>query len=173
MKPALFLDRDGTINVDCPYCRNADQIRIYSDVFEPLAKLSKDFYIIILTNQSGLARGYFTEKDLEGMHLKIRKEVEERGGRIDAFYFCPDLPNTESKCRKPNTGMLEQALKDFEIDKDHSFVIGNSDLDIELGDRTGIRTIRVREKGGTGRNGFYAKDFYEVLNIIIKEEEVK
>lgn len=173
MKPALFLDRDGTINRDCPYCRNADEIILYNDIFEPLTKLSKDFYIIVLTNQSGLSRGYFTEKDLEGMHNKIRREVEERGGRIDAFYFCPDLPNTESKCRKPNTGMLDQAMKDFDIDKSRSFVIGNSDSDIELGERAGIRTIRVRERGDTSRNGFYAKDFYEVLNIITKEKEVR
>ena len=167
MKPAVFVDRDGTLNRDCPYCKNAGEIEIYPDVFLPLAELSEDHYIIIITNQSGVGRGYFTGKDLEGMHDKIRREVESHGGRIDAVYYCPHLPGEGCACRKPNTGMLKKAFDEFDIDMSRSFFVGNSRMDVEAGRRAGIATICVR--GDEGVHGdFDAKDFGEVLDIIKK-----
>ncbi len=168
MKPALFIDRDGTINVDCPYCRNADEIKIYEDIYEPIAKLCKHFYIIIITNQSGIARGYFSEKDLQEMHKKIKRQIKSHGGRIDAIYYCPDLPESNSPCRKPNTGMVEKALRDFDIDLANSFVIGDDSKDIELARRLGIRSILVDRKGKSDDFGaaYIAKDFNDVLEII-------
>ena len=170
MKPALFIDRDGTINVDCPYCRNADEIRVYEDIYLPIAELCKSFYIIIITNQSGIARGYFTEKDLEGMHDKIKRLIESHGGRVDAIYYCPDLPESNSPCRKPNTGMIEKAVRDFDIDLAKSFVIGDDYKDIEMARRLGIRSILV-DRSGKGADldaSYTAKDFNDVLKIIKK-----
>ena len=164
LRPALFLDRDGTLNKDCPYCRNAGQIRIYKDVPGALALLSRRFYIIVLTNQSGIARGYYTRKDVAGMHAKIRREVEKAGGRIDAFYYCPHMPEDNCNCRKPRTGLMEQALKDFPIDLKNSFVVGNSKADIGLARAMRVRSIQVRDRDDA-KPDFYARDFKDVVKI--------
>ncbi len=166
MRPALFLDRDGTINRDCPYCKSPEDISIYEDVYEPLRELSQRYYMIILTNQSGIARGYFSERDLELMNEKIRSAIAERGGRIDAIYVCPHMPGSGCQCRKPATGLLERALHDFEIDRAKSFVIGDSDVDMEMAKRAGIKSIRIRNDSGNERGDFYADDFYGVLRIV-------
>lgn len=165
MKPAIFLDRDGTLNRDCPYCSSPEQIYLFDDIFEPLKELSQDFYIIIITNQSGVSRGYFTEKDLENIHKKIKNEIEKRGGRIDAIYYCTSLPEENSPCRKPRTGMIESALKDFDIDLQNSWVVGNDENDIQLAKNAGLKSIRVRHDSNVPAD-FVANDFYEVLNII-------
>ncbi|MGC8496748.1 MAG: D-glycero-alpha-D-manno-heptose-1,7-bisphosphate 7-phosphatase [Thermoplasmata archaeon] len=165
MRPALFIDRDGTLNRDCPYCSSPDQIQLFEDIFEPLKELSKEFLIIIITNQSGIARGYFTEKDLDRMHEKIKNEIEKRGGRIDAIYYCPSLPGDNSPCRKPRTGMIESAMKDFDIDLKNSWMIGNDENDIQLAKNVGIRCIRVRHDSNA-KADFMADDFYGVLKII-------
>ncbi len=167
MKPALFIDRDGTLNKDCPYCRNPEQIEIFQDIFEPLRELSHFFYIIIVTNQSGISRGYFSEEDLKRMNEKIIREVSERGGRIDAIYYCPHLPEDNCNCRKPKTGLIEKAMKEFEIDMNNSFVIGNDEKDTELAKNIGIRSIKVRD-GSNAIGDFNVKDFYGVLDVIKK-----
>ncbi len=167
MKPAIFIDRDGTVNRDCPYCRNAEEIEIYQDIFHPLEELSREYYIIMVTNQSGVSRGYFTEQDLEGMHRKIRNEVEGHGGRIDAVYHCPHLPGAGCRCRKPGIGMIRDAMRDFDIDMSRSFFVGNSKADMEAGRRAGIPTICVR--GDADAVGdFAAVDFNGMLEIIKK-----
>ena len=170
MKPALFIDRDGTINVNCPYCRNASEIVIYNDVYGPISALCKDFYIIIVTNQSGIARGYFTVDDLKNIHAKIKKPIKVHGGRVDAIYYCPDMPDSGSPCRKPNTGTMDSAMRDFEIDKERSFVIGDDEKDIEMARRTGIKSILLDGEGKNGAKGinaeYTAKDFNDVLEII-------
>lgn len=167
MKPAIFLDRDGTINVNCPYCKSPDEIVFYKDIFKPLERLSKDYYIIIITNQSGIARGYFTRKDLEAMHDKIKREVLKNGGRIDAVYYCPHLPDEGCGCRKPKTGLIDSATEDFPIDMHRSFFIGDSDADMELARNVGIRGIRIREKGKV-KPDYYANSFKGVISIINK-----
>ncbi|MGC8496369.1 MAG: D-glycero-alpha-D-manno-heptose-1,7-bisphosphate 7-phosphatase [Candidatus Micrarchaeia archaeon] len=177
MKPALFIDRDGTINVDCPYCRSAAEIKVYKDVYAPIAKLCRDFYIIVVTNQSGIARGYFTANDLEKMHEKIKRLIKRHGGRIDAVYYCPDMPGSGSQCRKPNTGMIEKAMRDFDIDMSRSFVIGDDSKDIEMARRLGIKSILIDRSIGIGKAlgsagseetkaDYTAKDFNDVLEII-------
>ena len=148
MKGAVFLDRDGTINKDCPYCKSADEIVIYDDVFKPIRNLSKRYYIIIVTNQSGISRGHFSKKTLEEINKKIKTEIKKHGGRIDAIYYCPHLPDAGCDCRKPKTGMIDSACSDFRIDLSKSFMVGDSDVDIGLGRRAGITSIRVR-KGET------------------------
>lgn len=165
MKPALFIDRDGTLNRDCPYCRSPYQITLFPDIFEPLRELSKKFYIIIITNQSGISRGYFTDNDLSRMNRKIIDEVYRHGGRIDGIYYCPHLPEDNCNCRKPKTGLVEKALNDFDIDLRNSIVIGNDDKDIGLARNLGIKSIRVRND--TNEKGDYnVEGFFEVLDVI-------
>ncbi len=169
MKPALFIDRDGTINVNCPYCKNESEIKVYDDVYKPIAYLSKYFLIIIVTNQSGIARGYFTEDDLKRMNSKIVKLIRKHGGRIDAIYYCPHLPDSGCLCRKPNTGMVEKAMSEFDIDIKNSLVIGDDGNDIKMARRLGIKSILVdRQEKNADKLGadFVAKDFNDVLKII-------
>ncbi|HUB92556.1 MAG TPA: HAD-IIIA family hydrolase [Candidatus Saccharimonadales bacterium] len=170
MKAAIFIDRDGTINRNCPYCKSPDEIVMYGDVFKPIRKLSKHYYIILVTNQSGISRGNFTKKDLGAMHEKIKNEIRRKGGRIDATYYCPHLPEDECGCRKPKTGMIESAISDFDIDLSRSFMVGDSDADIELARRMGITSIRVRAKGNE-RADFQARDFNQVYDIIKRHGE--
>jgi D-glycero-D-manno-heptose 1,7-bisphosphate phosphatase len=170
MKPALFIDRDGTISKDCPYCKNASEIKLYDDIYKPLSELSKTYYIIIITNQSGVGRGYFTENDLKSMHEKIKHDIAARGGRIDAIYYCPHLPAAGCRCRKPALGLLEDAKGDFDIDINRSFVIGDAEIDIEMARNAGIKCIKVRNKTGSGKADFYADNFSDVLSIIKREE---
>ena len=170
MKPALFIDRDGTINKDCPYCRNESEIKIFDDVFAPIAKLSKIYYIIIITNQSGISRGYFSLSDLEMMNEKIKREVAKRGGRVDAIYFCPHKEEDNCGCRKPKTGMIEKAAKDFDIDLPRSFVIGDDDKDMLLAKNIGLKGIRVRKKGNE-KGDYFAEDFYKVAEIALKKHK--
>ena len=172
MRPALFLDRDGTINYDCPYCSKPSKIRFYKDIFAPLKLLSKEYYIIIITNQSGIARGYFNEHDLSEMHSKIKRYISRRGGRVDAIYYCPHMPGDCTDCRKPNTGLLKRAYRDFKIDKRRSFVIGDDDNDIKLARNAGLRSIQVRRRGKM-RADFYANDFNEVPRIITASDRIK
>jgi len=163
-KPAIFLDRDGTLNKNCPYCKSKEEIILYDDIFEPLKELSKHFYIIIITNQSGIARGYFTEQALYEMNNKIKEEVERHGGRIDAFYYCPHMPDSGCKCRKPEPGLVYKAMEDFDIDLKHSFVVGDDEKDMELAKKLGIIGIMVRNSQGSA--DYFANDFKDVLRII-------
>ena len=170
MKPALFIDRDGTLCHDCPYCKNEAEILMYDDIFEPLKELSQNYYIIVVTNQSGVGRGYFTLADLDKMNSKVKTEIESRGGRVDAIYYCPHIPQDYCDCRKPKTGMLEKAMKDFDIDTERSFVVGDDDSDIGFAMNAGIRGIRVRREGEL-EGDFFAEDFYDVLKIINKNSD--
>lgn len=172
MKPAIFLDRDGTLNYNCPYCRTPEEIILYKDIFKPLRELASRYYIIVVTNQSGVGRGYFTEKALAAMNNKLKAEIKRHGGRVDAIYYCPHLPDQGCNCRKPKTGMIDSAAKDFKIDKSRSFMIGDSDVDMELGKNVGITRIRVRERGNKGKE-LYAKDFNQALKIIKKKEKIE
>jgi D-glycero-D-manno-heptose 1,7-bisphosphate phosphatase len=171
MKPAIFLDRDGTLNKDCPYCKSPNEIVLYGDIFQPLKELSRKYYIIIITNQSGISRGYFTKKDLLAMHEKVKKEIKRHGGRIDAIYYCPHLPGENCRCRKPGTGMMKHAMRDFNIDLSRSFMVGDDDKDILMARDSGVRSIRVRSDNGSAKANFYAKDFNEVLKIIKDSEK--
>ena len=166
-RPAIFLDRDGTINKDCPYCAKKEDINLYEDIFEPLEFLSKYFYIIITTNQSGINRGYFSESSLKEMNEFIKDEISKKGGRIDGIYYCPHRPEENCNCRKPKTGLVMMAMQDFDIDLRNSIVIGNDEKDVGLAKNLGIKSICVRNDNGI-HGDFDAKNFEEVVEIIKK-----
>jgi D-sedoheptulose 7-phosphate isomerase len=141
---AVFVDRDNTIAKDVPYCSTPQDFHLFPGVGASIRRLNQaGFLVIVITNQSGVARGYFSEEALHQIHDKMKADLARDGGRVDAVYYCPHLPEAGCECRKPRSGMIEQALKEFDIDVLGSFVIGDSEHDIELGKRIGARSICV------------------------------
>jgi len=171
MNKAIFLDRDGTIAKDVRYCSRPEDFVFLPTVFDGLKLLSKtEFKIIVVTNQSGIARGYFTEEILSRIHAKMKAEITEHGGRIDVIYYCPHHPDDKCQCRKPNTGMLKNAANEWEIDLSGSYFIGDKYLDMEAANKVDCKAVLVpREepelgelygkKGCKGSLDFVSPDF--------------
>jgi D-glycero-D-manno-heptose 1,7-bisphosphate phosphatase len=145
---AVFIDRDGTINVDGPYLSDPNKLKLYSGVVSGIRRLNKNGYkVIIITNQSGLARGFFSWEILEEVHNELKRRLNKGGARIDAIYYCPHHPDDNCSCRKPKTALFERAIADFKIDAGASFVIGDRIADVEAGHRIGSKSILIPEKG--------------------------
>jgi len=149
---AVFLDRDGTINVDVGYPNNYSQIKIYPSSFEALRKINAaGFLVVIVTNQSGVGRGLLTEDNLEDIHQDMMAEFASWNIRIDGIYYCPhydlsDIPRygQNCSCRKPKPGLGFKAADDFGIDLDNSYMIGDKVEDILFGLNIGARPVLVR-----------------------------
>jgi D-glycero-D-manno-heptose 1,7-bisphosphate phosphatase len=150
-KRAIFLDRDGTINKDVGYPDTSDQIEIYSSSFEALGKINAaGFLAVIITNQSGIGRGYLSEADLEEIHHKMKADFAERGVHVDGIYFCPHYELSENPryrkdcdCRKPKPGLALRAAKDLGIDLAGSYFIGDKVEDVLFGLNIGARPVLV------------------------------
>ena len=139
-KRALFIDRDGTINKDCPYCHDPKDLIIYDDAVEIMkGYINRGYLIIIITNQSGINRGYFTDEEFHVFHNELLKKLEERGVVIDKTYHCPHRPDENCECRKPKLGMIKKAMEDFDIDLEKSIIVGDrDDMEGEMGRQLGI-----------------------------------
>lgn len=147
MNKAAFFDRDGTINVEKNYLYKVEDFEFIKGIPELIKKYNDEGYVVIVvTNQAGIARGYYTEEDMNILHRYINEQLAKIGAHIDAFYFCPHHPDItgECNCRKPKTGMLEKAINDWNIDVTKSILYGDKPWDIEAGDKCGIRSIYVR-----------------------------
>jgi D-glycero-D-manno-heptose 1,7-bisphosphate phosphatase len=141
MRPAVFLDRDGTIIKDADYLSEVDQLEVFEFAVEALRLLkSKGFLLIVLTNQSGIARGFFDEAQMRIVNDALQAQL---GGLVDAIYFCPHGPDDGCECRKPGVGMIRQAAGEFSIDLANSWIIGDKKSDIETGFNAGIATALV------------------------------
>lgn len=157
-KKAVFLDRDGTINVEKNYLYKIEGFEFIDGVFESLRKLSDaGFLLIIITNQSGIARGYYDEKDYEILNSWLLDSFSKNGINIAASYFCPHLPDatvekyrTVCSCRKPRTGLFERAVKDFNIDLKKSFAIGDKIRDLAICEKSECKGFLIgnNEKSG-------------------------
>ena len=149
-KPAAFLDRDGVLNIDKEYVHRADQLEWIDGVPEAIRLLNDAGYlVIVVTNQSGVARGFYDEAAIGALHAHMRDHLAARGVRIDAFYYCPHHPDGKvaaytmrCDCRKPGAGMFEQAARDWRIDRGKSFMIGDKDIDVEAATAFGIRAAK-------------------------------
>ncbi len=147
MKKILFLDRDGVINKDKSYLYKIEDFEWVEGVKEALTMATNAGYeIIVVTNQSGVARGYYTEEDVKRLHDYISAELAVIGVFILDFYYCPHLLGASVKkydidceCRKPKPGMLLQAMEDYSVCKEQSFMIGDSLRDVEAAESAGIR----------------------------------
>ena len=173
---AVFLDRDGTININQPeYTHKISQFKFAPGAISGLQKLSKtDYKIIIVTNQSGIGKGYFKEKDLEKLHKWMLEELEKKGVRIDKIYYCPHHPNDNCLCRKPGIAMLLKAVKDFNINLSKSWVIGDDEKDIIMGREANVKTIKIGNKMPKEiklEPNYYVKNILEAIKIIKKNEK--
>jgi len=143
----LFLDRDGVVNVklDGRYVQNADEFEFMPGAENAIAKLSIIFKrILIVTNQQGIAKGIMSANDLNTLHQYMLQQLKVKGGVIEKIYYCPHLAAENCSCRKPNPGMIRQAIIDFPTIKiEESYLIGDSDSDIIAGDKMGLNTIKV------------------------------
>ncbi|MDH5561130.1 MAG: HAD family hydrolase [Deltaproteobacteria bacterium] len=149
-KPAVFLDRDGVLICEKNYLADLNQVQFYKDVPDGLCRL-KDmgFLLIVITNQSGVARGYYPESFVYEVFEHINQLLEPYHITLDAHYYCPHIKdgiepyNIDCDCRKPKPGMINQALKDYPVDLKRSFLIGDKISDIALAKNTGLSGIQL------------------------------
>jgi D-glycero-D-manno-heptose 1,7-bisphosphate phosphatase len=143
---AIFLDRDGVLNEDIPgsFVMSLDELRVIPGAPEAVARLNAaGFVTVVITNQSGVGRGLYTEDALQGIHDRLRELVAEADGAIAGFYYCPHVPDAGCDCRKPGTGMIARAAADLGLDPSRSWMIGDKPSDIECGHAAGCRTAFV------------------------------
>jgi histidinol-phosphate phosphatase family protein len=144
-KPAVFLDRDGTIIDELGYLGDPDKVVLYPGVHDALINLNKAGYLlIVVTNQSGVARGYFTLEDALAVNYKMVRMLADLGANIHGIYFCPHLPDGGCFCRKPAPGMVQKAEADFNVDLPNSWIIGDTDKDVLLGPEAGVSSLLVK-----------------------------
>ena len=170
LSAAVFIDRDGTIIEDADYCSHPEQVKVFPGVPEALRRLkSKGFKLIVITNQSGIGRGFFTVGQYRAVESEVSRQLGH--GLIDATYFCPDVPGQHSTDRKPSPGMVLQAQREHQIDLARSFFVGDKEIDVECGRNAGVRTIRVqtgfdRDLRGSAAD-WTAKDLPAAVQIIL------
>lgn len=144
---AVFFDRDGVLNVDVAYLYKIEDLRWIDGAREAVAYLTQLGYkIFVVTNQSGIARGYYTVEQMDELHEYMQQEISAAGGKIEKIYYCPHHPEGSvpeytgvCDCRKPKPGMLLQALAEYAIDKEQSFLIGDSKRDVEAAEAAGVK----------------------------------
>jgi len=166
---AVFLDRDGTICKDVHYMRSPEQFELLPGVAEGIKFLNElGVKVIVATNQSGVARGYFTEQDLKKIHERMIEELSKRGAKIDAIYYCPHHPDDDCGCRKPKIRMLKKAEADFRLDLSKCFIVGDKRLDVETGKNAGCTSILIPgpETEPDIKANLTAPDLYKAASII-------
>ena len=156
MKPAVFLDRDGTMIEDVGYLNALDRIAFYPWTADAIRALKHaGLTVVVVTNQSGIARGFFTEAFVRETHRAMDAYLSAGGAHVDAYYYCPH--HTDGRvaaytracaCRKPGRGMIDQAARDLGLDPGRSFVVGDTWRDVQLGHAVGARTLLVRTGNG-------------------------
>jgi D-glycero-D-manno-heptose 1,7-bisphosphate phosphatase len=161
--PAIFLDRDGTLIEEVNFLSRVEHLRVFKYTENALRRL-KDagFLLIVVTNQSGIGRGLYTEADMHAIHDEMQRRT---GSLIDGFYFCPHLPDEGCSCRKPGIGMFLQAETDHAIDIAASWMIGDKKIDVNAGINAGTRTVMVR----TGYGAVHSADPGTVADLIASD----
>ncbi len=174
LRPAIFLDRDGTVTDEVGYINHISRARIYPFAPQAVRMLkSTGLPVIIVTNQSGVGRGYFTEEVVGQVHRMVEDALSAAGTSVDAFYYCPHHPSAviesyrqECRCRKPGTGMPEEAAKDFGIDLGRSYVVGDTYRDMKMGFAIGARTVMLMTGYGRGEYEYRRQDWARMPDLI-------
>jgi D-glycero-D-manno-heptose 1,7-bisphosphate phosphatase len=162
-RPAVFLDRDGTLNEEIGYVNHPSRFQVYPWAAEAVRELNRaGFAAVVVTNQSGVARGYFDERLVQLLHEKLRAEIEGGGGQLAGIYYCPHHPQgrvqsyrEECDCRKPGLGLIQRAVADLNLDLANSFMIGDRFVDIETARRAHLPSIFVLSGYGLGEYEFH------------------
>ncbi|MFH1409354.1 MAG: D-glycero-beta-D-manno-heptose 1,7-bisphosphate 7-phosphatase [Nanoarchaeota archaeon] len=183
MNRAVFLDRDGTINRDSLYAYKIEDFVFLPGVKEGLKKLQAlSFKLIVITSQSGIARGFYTEEDLEKVHAYMRSALEKEGVHLDAVYYCPHHPEAGNEryrkvcdCRKPKIGLFLEAKKRFDIDLKKSYMIGDRSKDMAAGKTAGCTTIyldvpKPDDHELKAAPDYSVKNFPEAVQVILERE---
>ncbi len=170
--PAIFLDRDGTINEEISYLHEPEKFKLINGVGEGLAELQNMGYrLVVITNQAGIGLGYFTVEDFYRVNQAMFKALKPFGVKIDRIYFCPHGITENCPCRKPNIMLLERAVKDLNIDLAHSFYIGDQSVDMATADRIGIKKFLVNT-GCKGLDGHYSNRGDWVVDSILDAAKI-
>jgi len=148
LRRALFLDRDGTLNPDLHYLKDAERLELFRGVGYALSLAQDHGYLLVcVTNQSGVERGFYTRSDVNRLHARLNDLLRPHRAHIDAFYYCPHMPETRCECRKPRTRLFRQAQDDWNIDMAASAIVGDRALDIDAGRELGLLTAFVATPG--------------------------
>jgi D-glycero-D-manno-heptose 1,7-bisphosphate phosphatase len=172
-RPAVFIDRDGTINEHVEYLSEPSKFKEIPGAYEGIKRLQDlGFRIVVVTNQAGIGLGYFSREDLYAVNREMMKQASQQGCSFDKIYFCPHSKADNCECRKPGTYFIERAERDLSIDVRKSFVIGDMTSDIKFGLDAGAQTVLVKTGRG-GEDGMFsvvphhtAKDLLEAAEII-------
>lgn len=168
MNKALFLDRDGVINIDSGYVYKKEDFIFMDGIFKALRDYQKlNYLLIVITNQSGINRGYFTAKDYLYLCDYINDEFKKNGVHISKIYHCPHRPDERCECRKPRPKMILQAKKEFDIDLKNSIFIGDKLTDMQAGFNAGIKNLFLidKQKGDFYKNVKNVQDTLRFLNV--------
>lgn len=145
---AVFVDRDGTLNPDLVYLKEAEGLELFKGVADGVRWLHQHgFRVICVTNQSGIERGFYSDADVRRIHARVNELLAPSGAAVDAFYYCPHAPSSGCACRKPNVGLFKDAERDWSLDLAASAVIGDRALDIVAGRRLGLLTVAIPPRG--------------------------
>ncbi len=185
-KSAVFLDRDGTINEQMGYINHTCRFQLLPGAAQAIKKLNDaDIPVVVISNQSGLARGYFPEELLAAVHEKMNTLLKDEGAHVDGIYYCPHHPEAKEErfrdncnCRKPKPGLVIQASEEMGLDPEHSFVVGDRWSDIKTAANCGAKSILVRTGYGRGdeqyigpqqriQPNFKADDLLEAVHLIL------
>lgn len=175
MKRFVLIDRDGTLNVEKHYLSDPDQLELYPGAGAAIRRLNEaGFGVVVVTNQSGIARGYFDMTTLERIHARLHELLAAEGAHVDGIYICPHGPDDACTCRKPLPGMIEQAVAEHGFDPAQAVMIGDKEVDVELGKAVGAVTFLVRTGHGAkavaagSKADHVADDLAAVVDIILK-----
>ncbi|MDD5349221.1 MAG: HAD family hydrolase [Chthoniobacteraceae bacterium] len=186
LRPAVFLDRDGTLMEEVHYCADPALVRVFPGTAAALRRLvERGFLCVLITNQSGIGRGLLTEEQYQAVQCELLRQLEAREGKaaasplITASYYCPDAPPTPSPRRKPEPGMVREAACDLGIDLARSWFVGDKAADIACGRRAGTRTILVQTGYGAQTAAgpcdppphFVAKEIVAAVEIVVQNSD--
>jgi D-glycero-D-manno-heptose 1,7-bisphosphate phosphatase len=189
-RPAVFIDRDGTISEEVGYINHPSRFRLFPYAARAIKLLNDQGWLaIIITNQAGVARGYFSESMIETVHDNLRKELSDEGARVDAIYYCAHHPTVgeapyrqECDCRKPKPGLITRATKDLDVALEQSWMIGDRYGDVELARNAGVRSALVLSGYGRGewenqrplwkhQPDLVAENLLEAVESILRSEQ--
>ena len=178
MKKAAFLDRDDTIVKNIPYCSRPEDLILLDGAGLAINKLNKaGFLVILVTNQSGINRNFFNRQQLQVIHNKLSELLAEKNATIDKILYCPHRPDENCNCRKPEIGMFKEACRIYEVEKEFSFMVGDSESDIIAGKNFGLKTVLINNSDTyfiKAKPDFVSNNLLQAVNNFIlgnKKEE--